>query len=326
MVEDEVLVTGCAGFIGSHVTDALVERGEKVVGVDNFDLFYSPRLKRAFLEFALSRKNFTLVKGDILDGPLMEGTFSEHKPKVVVHFAAKAGVRDSIQNPELYSKVNIEATALLLRLSVKYGVRKFVFASTSAVYGVRDSIPFREDDPCETPSSPYGATKRGAEILCYTFYHLYELPVVVLRFFTVYGPRQRPDMAVHKFTRQILREEPVTMFGDGTSGRDYTYIDDIVQGVLAAIDRDLGGFTVINLGTDRAVLLRDLISFIEDALGMKAKVMQLPDQPGDVPITCASIERARELLSYEPKVPLEEGVRRFVKWYLENKELLDKET
>lgn len=326
MAGRKVLVTGCAGFIGSHLTDALLRRGDEVVGVDNFDPFYSPRLKRAFLEGALRSPKFTLVEGDILDKPLMERAFSEHKPEVVVHLAAKAGVRESIENPELYTRVNIEGTALLLRLSVKHRAGKFVFASTSAVYGARDSIPFREDDPCETPASPYGATKRGAEVLCYTFHHLYKLPIVVLRFFTVYGPRQRPDMAVHKFTRQIVRGEPVTMFGDGTSGRDYTYIDDIIEGVLAAIDRDLGGFKVINLGTDRATRLRDLISVIEEALGMRAKIKQLPDQPGDVPITCASIERARRLLGYEPKVPLEEGVRRFVKWYFENKELLDKET
>ena len=321
-----VLVTGCAGFIGSHLTDTLLGRGDTVVGVDNFDPFYSPRLKRAFLEGALGKGNFMLVEGDILDEPLMRRTFSDFRPEVVAHLAARAGVRDSIENPELYTRVNVEATALLLRLSVEFEVKKFVFASTSAVYGARDSIPFREDDPCETPASPYGATKRGAEVLCYTFHHLYKLPIVVLRFFTVYGPRQRPDMAVHKFTRQILRGQPVTMYGDGSSGRDYTYIDDIIEGVLAAIDRDLGGFVVINLGTDRATRLRDLISVIEETLGMRAKIQQLPDQPGDVPITCASIERARRLLGYEPKVPLEEGVRRFVEWYFENKELLDRET
>ena len=326
MAGRKVLVTGCAGFIGSHLVDRLLQRGDMVVGVDNFDPYYSPRLKRSFLEGALRSPNFTMVEGDILEEALMERTFSEQRPEVVVHLAAKAGVRESIENPGLYSRVNVEGTALLLRLSVKHGAKKFVFASTSAVYGARDSIPFREDDPCETPASPYGATKRGAEVLCYTFHHLYQIPVVVLRFFTVYGPRQRPDMAIHKFTRQILRGQPVTMYGDGTSARDYTYIDDIIEGVLAAIDRDLGGFVVINLGDSRPVRLRDLIATIEEALGMRAEVRRLPDQPGDVPITCASIDRARELLSYEPKVSLEEGVRRFVKWYFENKELLDAET
>jgi len=308
-----VLVTGGAGFIGSHLLDALAAQGRRAVCLDNFNDYYPPALKRRNIRGALATGLVELVEGDICDLELCRRVFERHGVRRVVHLAARAGVRPSIEQPLLYERVNCAGTLNLLECAREAGVEMFVFGSSSSVYGVSTRVPFREDDPVEAPISPYAASKRAGELYCHVYHRLYGLPVVCLRFFTVYGPRQRPDLAISTFAARIMRGEPIQMFGDGSSRRDYTHVSDTVAGVLAAMDSNLP-FEIINLGNSRPVALRELISLIETALGKKARIERLPDQPGDVPLTCADISKARRLLGYEPRVPIEAGIRQYVEW------------
>ncbi|MGH9749202.1 MAG: GDP-mannose 4,6-dehydratase [Candidatus Polarisedimenticolia bacterium] len=309
-----VLVTGGAGFIGSHVVEALLGAGREVLVLDNFDDFYHPEVKRRNLEPFAGRPGFALVEGDIRDPRLVDSVFAGHPVGVVVHLAARAGVRPSIEQPVLYADVNVTGTTVLLEACRKHGIGKLIFGSSSSVYGNSPRVPFSEKDEVERPVSPYAATKRAGELLCATYHHLYQLNVFALRFFTVYGPRQRPEMAIHRFTRLIDRGLPVPRFGDGSTRRDYTYITDIVNGVMRAIDR-VQGFEIINLGGSQTTRLDQLIALLERNLGQKALIEEEPPQPGDVVATHADVEKARRLLGYEPKVGIEEGVRRFVEWY-----------
>jgi UDP-glucuronate 4-epimerase len=314
-----VLVTGGAGFIGSHLCQRLLREGYEVVCLDNFDAYYDPAIKRRNLEEIRAsggEKGFQLVEGDIRDKGLLEDLFRRSSVDLVIHLAARAGVRPSIEQPLLYEEVNIAGTLNLLEACRQLGVRDLIFGSSSSVYGKNRKIPFAEDDQLEAMISPYAVTKRTGELFCYAYHHLYGLNIFCLRFFTVYGPRQRPEMAIHKFARLIHDEERIPLYGDGTSRRDYTYIDDIIEGIIGAV-RHLRGYDIFNLGESQTTPLRELISLIETALGKKAAIEELPEQPGDVPITYADITKARRLLGYDPNVGIEEGVERFVHWFLD---------
>lgn len=307
-----LLVTGGAGFIGSHLVESLLARGQSVTVVDDFNDFYDPAVKQR--NVAGFRDKVRLVETDIRDQRRLRDVFSEAGFDAIVHLAARAGVRPSIAQPLLYTEVNIAGTQNLLELAREFGVRKFIFASSSSVYGVNQKVPFNEDDPIFKPISPYAATKLAGEALCHVYHHLYDLDIACLRFFTVYGPRQRPDLVIHKFTRAIFHGKPIELYGDGTSQRDYTYIDDILQGVLACLERRFG-FEVINLGEARTVQLLELVGLIEEALGQKAELRQMPNQPGDVPMTNADITKAQKLLGYDPQVSIEDGIPKFVEWF-----------
>lgn len=308
------LITGGAGFIGSHLVDDLLVNGNKVFCLDNFDDFYSPEIKRSNIEHHLNHPGFVLLEEDIRNAGFLEKFFSQNKIDTVMHFAARAGVRPSIKNPKLYYEVNVGGTLCLLEVMKKAGVTKMIFASSSSVYGNNKKIPFSESDAVDFPVSPYAASKRAAELLCYTFHHLHGFDIFCLRFFTVYGPRQRPEMAIHLFTENILQGKPVLFFGNGSSQRDYTYIDDIISGITAAI-KNLRGFEIINLGESQTISLADLISVIENHTGKKAFIRHLPEQPGDVLATHANIDKAAKLLNYYPKVSIDEGIRKFINWY-----------
>lgn len=309
-----IMVTGCAGFIGSHLVDGLLSIDENIVGVDNFDPFYDPLIKMKNIEHSMNNENFTFYRVDIREKAGMGKIFKENKVDTIIHLAARAGVRPSIQNPLLYEEVNIKGTVNLLELCKEWHIKKFVFGSSSSVYGVNEKIPFNEEDKVDESISPYAASKRACEIFCYTYHHLYDIPMVCLRFFTVYGPRQRPEMAIHKFTRLIDQGKEIEMYGDGTSRRDYTYISDIVDGIIATLDIKFD-YEIINLGISKVVELQYLIRLIEENLGKKAKIKKMPNQPGDVPVTYADISKAKRLLGYNPQVGIEEGIERFVQWY-----------
>ncbi|NOZ19771.1 MAG: NAD-dependent epimerase/dehydratase family protein [Planctomycetes bacterium] len=311
------LITGGAGFLGSHLMERLLERGEKLVCLDNFNNYYSPDIKRKNISEVEKKGTFELVEGDIRDKDLCSKIFADMNIDKVVHLAARAGVRASLEDPLLYQDVNCRGTMNLLELAHRRGVKKFVSASSSSVYGNNKKVPFAEDDWVGEPVSPYAATKRAGELFCHACHHLTGMPIVCLRFFTAYGPRQRPDMAIHKFTRLILNGEPIPMFGDGTTKRDYTYYSDIIDGVVASLDAEVG-FEIINLGESNVVELRRLIEVIEENVGKRAEIHQLPEQPGDVKITYADVSKAKRLLGYSPSVHIEEGVRKFVEWYREN--------
>ncbi len=310
----KILVTGGAGFIGSHLSEALVQQGNEVVCLDNFNDYYDPAIKHRNIAPLLKHKNFSVVEKDILDLPFLRELFEGSSFEVVVHLAARAGVRPSIKQPLLYQKVNVEGTNNLLELSKDFGVKKFIFASSSSVYGENKKTPFSEDDFVDHPISPYASTKKAGELVCYTYYHLYKLPVTCLRFFTVYGPRQRPDMAIHKFTKSIYNGDKITMYGDGSSRRDYTYITDVIDGILRSIER-CQDYHIYNLGESETIALHELIDVIAACLGKRPDIEVLPRQPGDVPITFADITRAREEIGYQPKVGIEQGVENFVKWF-----------
>ncbi|MDZ7339568.1 MAG: GDP-mannose 4,6-dehydratase [candidate division KSB1 bacterium] len=312
-----ILITGAAGFIGSHLAERLLQEQHTIVGLDDFNDFYDPAVKRANVQALLEKDDFHLVEGDIRDLTALKRLFSQERFDAIIHLAARAGVRPSIREPLLYQEVNCLGTNNLLEMARKHGVQKFLFASSSSVYGANRKVPFAEDDPVDHPVSPYAATKKAGELLCYTYHHLFGISVSCLRFFTVYGPRQRPDMAIHKFTRLIDGGERVPMFGDGSSRRDYTYITDIIDGVVAALER-CQGYAIYNLGESRTVELRYLIELISSCLGKRPHVEVLPEQPGDVPITYADISRAQKELDYAPKVPIEEGIPQFVEWYRKN--------
>ena len=309
-----VLVTGGAGFIGSHLVEALLRGGHEVSILDDFNDFYDPEIKRE--NIAAVSKDVAIHQIDLRDNTAVRSLFRREPVDVIAHLAARAGVRPSIEQPRLYYDTNVIGTLHLLEAACVTGVERFIFASSSSVYGVGKTVPFSEDLHLTQTISPYAATKVAGEFLCSTYSHLYELRVVALRYFTVYGPRQRPDLAVHRFTRRIHSGLPIEQFGDGTTRRDYTYIDDIIDGTMAALKYEGALFDVFNLGESETIQLADLVAAIESALGRKAKINQLPEQPGDVPITCADIAKARKLLGYNPKIPFAEGLPRFVNWYL----------
>lgn len=311
-----VLVTGGAGFIGSHLTRRLLARGDRVTGFDDFNDFYDPRRKRANVAPFLDRTLYRLLEGDIRDGRLIDGIFRDGRFDAVVHLAARAGVRPSLSQPILYEEVNCVGTLRLLEAARRHGPRVFLFGSSSSVYGINTKVPFAEDDPVDQPISPYATTKRAGELLCFNYHHLYGFQTACLRFFTVYGPAQRPEMAIHKFTDLLARGEPVPLYGDGRSRRDYTYIDDIVDGLEAALDL-APDFEILNLGGADTTALVDLVHWLAEELGVTPQIDFQPEQPGDVPITYADVAKARRLLGYEPKVPIREGLERFVAWYRE---------
>jgi UDP-glucuronate 4-epimerase len=309
-----LLITGGAGFIGSHVADRRLARGDRVVVLDDFNDFYDPAAKRHNTAPHAGNPDYRLVEGDIRDRALLARLFAEERFDAVIHLAARAGVRPSLSQPILYEEVNVVGTLRLLEAAVASGRPRFLFASSSSVYGVNSKLPFSEDDPIDRPISPYAASKRGAELHVFSFHHVHGLDAVCLRFFTVYGPRQRPEMAIARFIRCLEEGRPVPFFGDGGSRRDYTYIDDIADGVEAALTLP-SSFEIINLGGARPVTLSDLVSAIEKATGKKAVLDRQPDQPGDVPVTYADVAKAERLLGFRPRVPLEEGLRRSVEWY-----------
>ena len=311
-----ILITGGAGFIGSHLVDRLLSEGEwRVSVVDDLNDFYDPEIKRANASTHEKNCNYQLFKADIRDQAALRNIFAENGFDCIVHLAARAGVRPSLDQPRLYAETNINGTLNLLELAREHGIKQFVFGSSSSVYGINAKVPFCEDDPIRQPISPYAATKAAGELLCHTYTHLYGIRCVCLRFFTVYGPRQRPDLAIHKFARLISEGKPIPVFGDGTTRRDYTFIDDIIAGARAAIDFDKTDYEVINLGESRTVELRELISLLEKELGKTAQIDRQPLQPGDVPQTFADIAKARRLLGYNPQTQIEEGIHTFVRWF-----------
>lgn len=312
-----ILVTGGAGFIGSHVSRRLLARGDSVTVLDDFNDYYHPARKRANVAPFLARATYRLVEGDIRDAALVDGLFRDGRFDAVIHLAARAGVRPSLAEPILYEDVNCIGTLRLLEAARAHGPRVFVFGSSSSVYGINRKVPFAEADAVDLPISPYATTKRAGELLCFNYHHLYGLATSCLRFFTVYGPAQRPEMAIHKFTDLLARGERIPFYGDGSSRRDYTYIDDIVDGVVAALDAELG-FEIINLGGAETTSLSDLVRWIAEELDVEPAIEYLPDQPGDVPMTYADVAKARHLLGYSPQVPIREGLRLFVEWYLTN--------
>lgn len=321
----QILITGGAGFIGSHLVERLLAEGDwQITVVDDFNDFYDPAIKRANTRAHLANPQFRLVEADIRDSSALEKAFAGTQYDCIVHLAARAGVRPSLREPRLYVETNINGTMNLLELARKTGVKQFVFGSSSSVYGLNPKVPFSEDDPIFNPISPYAATKAAGELICHTYSHLYDLRIVCLRFFTVYGARQRPDLAIHKFAKLISAGKPIPVFGDGTTRRDYTYIDDIIAGVRAAIDYEQTKYEVINLGESRTVELRELISLLEETLGKRAQIDRQPPQPGDVPQTFADISKARKLLNYNPQTQIEPGIRRFVEWFRENQSTPEK--
>ncbi|HEX2643229.1 MAG TPA: NAD-dependent epimerase/dehydratase family protein [Thermoanaerobaculia bacterium] len=315
-----ILVTGGAGFIGSHLTRRLLARGDRVTVLDDFNDYYDPARKRDNVAPLLGRDDYRLVEGDIRDQPLVDRLFAEGRFDGVVHLAARAGVRPSLAEPILYEDVNCIGTLRLLEAARRHGPNLFLFGSSSSVYGINTKVPFSEADEVNQPISPYATTKRAGELLCYNYHHLYGFRTACLRFFTVYGPAQRPEMAIHKFTDLLARGKTIPMYGDGGSRRDYTYVDDIVDGLIATLDL-APGFEILNLGGAETTSLRDLIHWIAAELAVEPRIEYLADQPGDVPITYADVSKAARLLGYSPKVPIREGLRRFVNWYRERHSL-----
>jgi len=308
----KILVTGGAGFIGSHLTERLLAEGHEVVVMDNFNDYYSPAIKRNSIKNAQKNSKFTLIEMDIQDD--LNGVFKKYNFETIVHLAARAGVRPSLVDPLLYHKVNVDGTVNVLECSKTYGVKKFIFGSSSSVYGTNSKVPFNEEDPLTHPVSPYAVTKIAGENLCRVYHHAYGISMLCLRFFTVYGPRQRPEMAIHKFADLIAKEKLVPYYGDGTSSRDYTYYSDIVDGIMSGINKSYD-FEIVNLGDSNTVTLREMVNLLEEAIGKKAKLDMLPVQQGDVPITYADITKAGKLLGYKPKVNIKEGIKNFVEWY-----------
>jgi UDP-glucuronate 4-epimerase len=311
-----ILVTGGAGFIGSHLVEKLLASGHEVAIIDDFNDFYDPQIKHA--NIAGFAKDVAIHHIDLRDGASVRNVFQREKFETIAHLAARAGVRPSIEHPQLYCDTNVSGTLHLLDAARVTGVERFIFASSSSVYGSSKTVPFSEGQHLTQTLSPYAATKIAAEFLCSTYAHLYPMRVVSLRYFTVYGPRQRPDLAIHQFTRRIYAGEPIEQFGDGTTRRDYTFIDDVIQGTMAALKYDGPRFDIFNLGESETIQLKDLISAIENALRKKAKINPLPEQPGDMPLTCADISKARELLGYNPTTRFSDGLPRFIEWFLQS--------
>ena len=318
-MKKNILVTGGAGFIGSHLVDSLLaENSWQVTIIDNFNNFYAPEIKRANIASHLKNPHFRVFEADICCDKTLHKIFEDGEFDAIVHLAAWAGVRPSLLNPKLYAQVNVNGTLNLLDLAKDFSVKQFVFGSSSSVYGINCKIPFSEDDKVSRTISPYAATKAAGELLCHTFSHLYDIRTVCLRFFTVYGARQRPDLAIHKFSKLISEGKPIPMFGDGTTRRDYTYIDDIIQGVRAAIDYDQSNHEIFNLGESQTIELKGLIKLLEENLGKKAIIEQKPMQPGDVPCTFADISKSRKLLNYNPQTKIERGIPKFTEWFVNN--------
>jgi len=310
-----ILVTGGAGFIGSHVCERLLREGHAVWTLDDLNPFYAPSLKQANLRALQSlARPFEFWQGDLLDCELLEELFESVRFDQVIHLAARAGVRPSLEEPALYQRVNVEGTAHLLETARRNGVKKFIIASSSSVYGVNSKVPFSETDPVASPISPYAASKLACEALGHVYHHVYGMDIVMLRFFTVYGPRQRPDLAIHKFAKLISADKPIPVFGDGSTARDYTYITDTLDGIMACLDQEFG-FAIFNLGECQTVTLGRLIELLESALGKKAIIDRQPAQAGDVPVTCANIDKARQRLGYRPRVKIEQGIPLFVEWF-----------
>jgi len=317
--QKNILVTGGAGFIGSHLVERLLaEKIWRVSVVDDFNDFYAPALKRANAAAHLTDVNYQLFEANICDADILRRIFAENDFETIVHLAARAGIRPSLKQPKLYAETNINGTLNLLDLAREFNVKQFVFGSSSSVYGDNEKVPFNEDDRISRPISPYAATKAAGELICHTYSHLYDIRTVCLRFFTVYGARQRPDLAIRKFSQLITDGKPIQVFGDGATRRDYTYIDDIIQGVRAAIDYDQSMHEVFNLGESDTVELKHLIELLEKNLGKKAIIERQPMQPGDVPQTFADISKARELLNYNPQTKIETGIKKFTDWFKRN--------
>ncbi|MHC4132521.1 MAG: GDP-mannose 4,6-dehydratase [Planctomycetota bacterium] len=308
----KILITGAAGFIGSHLTERLLNDGHSVIGIDNFDDFYDPKIKRSNVAASLENKNFKLIEADIRDSEICDQIITDNI-EVIVHLAAKAGVHPSIAQPVLYADVNINGTLVLLEAARKRNIKKFVFASSSSVYGNNKKVPFSENDPVDHPISPYAATKKACELICHTYHHLYDIDITSLRYFTVYGPRQRPDLAIHKFSLLIEQDKPIPIYGDGSKVRDFTYIEDIVDGTIAAIDK-CEGYHLYNLGESQTISVNDLVTELESVLGKKAEKQFLPSQPGDIEKTCADITRAINDLGYNPSTDIHTGLKKFVTW------------
>ncbi len=309
-----ILVTGGAGFIGSHLAENLLAAGHEVAILDDFNDFYDPQIKRA--NVAAIAKDVAVHHVDLRDSASVRNLFHAEKFEAIAHLAARAGVRPSIQHPQLYYDTNVNGTLHLLDAAWVTGVERFIFASSSSIYGISKTVPFSKDQHLTQTLSPYAATKIAGEFLCSTYSHLYQMRVIALRYFTVYGPRQRPDLAIHQFTRRIYAGQPIDQFGDGSTRRDYTYIDDVTEGTMAALKYDGPLFDIFNLGESETIQLKDLIAAIENALGKKAKINRLPEQPGDMPLTCADTSKARRLLGYNPTTRLSEGLPRFIDWFL----------
>ncbi|PIW36734.1 MAG: hypothetical protein COW24_03555 [Candidatus Kerfeldbacteria bacterium CG15_BIG_FIL_POST_REV_8_21_14_020_45_12] len=314
----KVLLTGAAGFIGSHVADLLIKQGHSVIAVDNFNDYYNPDFKEDNVSHLIGHEAYQLVRADITNEASMRAVFSEHKPDAIIHLAAQAGVRISIQEPLRAATNNITATYILLELAHEFGVKDFVFASSSSVYGNQEKTPFSESDPVDLPISPYAATKKACELIAYTYHHLYKMNCVGLRFFTVYGERGRPDMSPYIFADAIINDKPLRRYGDGSMERDFTYIDDIASGVVACLGKDLG-YAIINLGNSNSVTLRDYIATFEKILGKSAIIDEQPLQPGDVFKTYADVSQAKALLNWEPTTDLETGLTKFLTWFKENR-------
>ena len=311
---NHVLITGGAGFIGAHLTRRLLDRGDRVSVLDDFNDFYDPALKRANVAPFLERDDYALTEGDIRDAELVDRLFRDGRFDTVVHLAARAGVRPSLAEPILYEEVNCIGTLHLLEAARAHGPETFIFGSSSSVYGINRKVPFSETDEINKPISPYATTKRSGELLCFNYHHLYGLKTACLRFFTVYGPAQRPEMAIHKFTDMLANGKTLTLFGDGDSRRDYTFVSDIVEGIVASMDL-APGFEIFNLGGAETTALKDLVTWLAEELDVVPGIEHLPDQPGDVPITYADISKAERMLGYAPKVPIRDGLREFVRWY-----------
>ncbi len=310
-----LLVTGGAGFIGSHLTKKLLEDNHCVCCVDNFNDYYDPSIKRDNVKRFMDSQNYKLYECDIQDFDSLREIFKKEGFESVIHLAARAGVRPSIVEPDLYNRVNVTGTTNLLELSKDTGVKQFVFGSSSSVYGINSKVPFSEDDVIDKPISPYAATKIAGEMLCHVYHHLYGLRITALRFFTVYGPGQRPEMAIHKFGQKILDGETIPFFGDGLSRRDYTYVDDIVAGIVASIHKNYE-YEIFNLGNSNTIALSELLALLEDSLGKKAVVEKLDNQPGDVPITYSNISKAKEMLGFSPMTDIKDGIRQFSDWLI----------
>lgn len=311
-----ILVTGGAGFIGSHLCEKLISMNKNVINLDNFNDYYDPKIKKQNIKIAKKSKNYKLIKGDITNNKLVDKLFKKYKIDAVFHLAARAGVRPSLTQLKLYEKVNIVGTINLLEAAKNNKVKKFIFASSSSVYGNNKKTPFSETDNVDNPISPYAATKKAGELICYTYHHLYNLPIACMRFFTVYGPRQRPEMAIHKFVKMIFNGETIPMFGDGSTKRDYTYIEDIIDGLIKTYKANFK-YEIFNLGNSDTISLKKLIRTIEKSVGKKAKIKKMAMQPGDVNITYADIKKAKRFFKYDPQTKIEKGVERMVAWFNE---------
>lgn len=309
-----ILVTGGAGFIGSTLCDKLLDLNYKVVNIDNFNSYYDPRIKEKNIKEALKSEKYILYRGDILDKDLLNKIFEENNIDLVIHLAAMAGVRNSLKDPLKYVDVDIKGTVNLLQICAERGVKKFIEASSSSVYGVNSKVPFSESDDVDLQVSPYAASKRATELFCSTYTRLYGISTACLRFFTVYGPRQRPEMAIHMFTKNICEGKAINMFGDGSSKRDYTYIDDIIYGIVSLIDKKFE-FEIFNFGNSDTISLWNLIKIIEEIVGKKAIINNMPMQKGDVSITYADISKAKKFLGYNPRINVKEGIKKFYEWY-----------